>query len=174
MPRTLPDISQFRSEWRGAAKRVGVKLPEDILPLLQVVGARERSSHVELSFKSERIKDWASTDLMSDGPFREEYIEEKYGLPRGSVKNVWVRFITLGTSPIPEKDFKARYPDVPMKSRYDFVLLHEIGHVVRGSREAAADEYAFRRMLLVENPEAKAMRAVWYAKMPAPDAILNK
>jgi len=168
----MPDTPYFRPEWRAAARAARVKLPEDLLSLSpRLVG---RPSHVELSFRSERIKDWASTSLMADGPFRESYIEEKYGLPAGSAKDVWVRFITLGTDPIPEKDFKARYPEVSAKRRYEFVLLHEIGHVVRGNREALADEYAFFRSLLTEDQEAKAMRAVWYAKIPAPDAFTRR
>jgi len=159
---------EFRHGWRAAARVTGVKLPTYLLEL-----NLPKRSHVEIHFRSESIRDWASTSLMADGPFREEYIEEKYKLLAGSVRNVWARYVTLGADDIPLKAFHTRYPDVPSVRRYEFVLLHELGHVVKGDREAAADEYAFGRMLLVESPEAKAMRAVWYAKIPEMGGLLK-
>jgi hypothetical protein len=158
----------FRREWRVAAGDVGVTLPTYLLAL-----DHPKRSHVQIAFRSERMKDWASTSLMVDGPFREEYIEKQHGLPPGSVRDVYERYVTLSVDPIPISEFHPRYPDVPSTRRYEFVLLHELGHVVKGDREAAADEYAFARMLLVESPEARAMRSLWYAKMPKPGALFS-
>lgn len=158
----------FRHEWRAAARVAGVKLPTHLLEL-----EHPKRSHVEVNFQSEHIRDWASTSLMVDGPYYEEYIEKKYGLPAGSVRDVLARYVTLSADDIPIADFHARYPEVPPKRRHEFVLLHELGHVVKGDREAAADEYAFARTLLVQDPEARAMRAVWYAKIPAMGGLLK-
>ena len=93
--------------------------------------------------ENKTYKDWASLDLIADGPIwnptcldREEPIKG-FNDPRA----VWLRFVTWGSDPTKE-DWAKRYPHVPYERRVEFVFWHEIGHILRGSKESHADRYA--------------------------------
>ena len=153
-------MTTFPEHWRTAARNTGITLPEHLLETLS-----RRFSHILIEFDVREHRDWASTSLMSDF-LSASPIEKKFGLPKGSVSEVVLRYISLSPKLIPRKDFHGRYPDVPYDQAHEFVLLHELGHCVKGSKEDRADEYAFARLLLPQDHQAKAARALWYEKAP--------
>jgi len=155
----------FPAYWREAAAVLEVDLDEDhLVP----APAGRKYSHVVVSFRADEHRDWASTSMMGDYADA-EYYEEKRRLPRGSLTGPmpW-RYVSLNPSPIPKKDFHVRYPEVPFPRAHEFVLLHELGHVLQGWKEQAADDYAFARILIPPDPEAAKRRALWYSKMRNP------
>lgn len=154
--------ASFPEHWRRAATAVGVTLPEHLFE-----SGGQRVSHMLVQFDLGEHKDWASTHLLSDF-LHQERVEDKFGLSRGTIRNVLVRYVSLNPEKIKANDFRVRYPDVPYKLAHDFVLLHELGHCLRGSKEGDADRYAFDRMLLPENVKAKEKRDVWYGRMKDP------
>lgn len=159
--------------WEKAAKRLDLHLhgksPRraivEMNPPRKVWG--EDISHVLLELRSETIKNWGETSLLTD-ILNPEYVTERLGLPDPKASGMFVAYIALSSTPIPKKDFHVRYPDVAYSIAHDFVLLHEIGHALRGWKEAAADKYAFDRLLLPQNHEAKAMLELWYEKILHP------
>ena len=112
---------------------------------------------------------------MADGPLRKELLQHRFGLrtrpkTRG---DIWIRFIGLSPRPIPKRDFHVRYPDVPYEIAHTFILMHELGHAVKGWKEAAADRYAFRRILLPQDPKAKKLRDAVYGKIKHPGSFME-
>lgn len=162
----MTKLAKFPAHWQNAAKRVGVALSG------QLFEGRGNFSHLVVEFDLGEHRDWASTALLSDF-LRGEYVEDRFGLPRGTTKNVLVMYVSLNPLEIPREHFHVRYPDVPYKQAHDFVLLHEVGHALKGNREAVADEYAFARLLMPQDPAAKAVRDSWYAKMKDPFEMIG-
>jgi len=158
----MRDLASFPEHWRRAANAVGITLPEHLFE-----SGGKKITHMLVQFNLQEHKDWASTHLLSDF-LNVEPVEKRFGLPRGSIQSVLVRYVSLNPEKIRANDFRVRYPDVPYKIAHDFVLLHELGHCLRGSKEGAADRYAFDRLLLPEDPKAKEKRDVWYGRMKDP------
>jgi hypothetical protein len=136
-----------------------------------------KSSHLIIEMRVEPLRNgnWAETSLMMDGPYREDYVRARFVVPK-SVKihgNVMSRHIVLSPRPIPQSEFHTRYPDVPYKLAHTFVLAHELGHAMSGWREAAADRYAFRRLVLAQDPKAKKLRDAVYGKIKHPGSFMK-
>lgn len=173
----------YPPHWRGAIRELGVNRSLNVVSdakgrLLMRYPRARRASHLILDIRGDpamRPGTWAATSLFIDGPLRTDLVRQQFGLPK-SVKirdNVWIKYVSLSPSPIPKRDFHVRYPDVPYELAHTFVLMHELGHAVKGWKEAAADRYAFRRMMLPEDPKAKKLRDAVYGKMRHPGSFMG-
>lgn len=136
-----------------------------------------KSSHLIVALRAEPLRkgNWAETSLMIDGPFVEGWVRKTFGVPK-SVRirgDVMFKQINLSPSPIARSEFHTRYPDVPFELAHTFVLAHELGHAMSGWKEAAADRYAFRRMMLPQDPKAKKVRDAVYGKMRHPGSFMK-
>jgi hypothetical protein len=154
----------FPAHWTKAARVLEISLDRGHLAPI----AGRSYSHVIVTFSVDEHRDWASTSMMGDF-YDAASAEEKWGLPRGSARGTlpW-RYVALNPLPIPQNDFHVRYPDVPFKRAHEFVLLHEIGHILHGWKEQAADDYAFARSLIPPDKAAAEKRSLWYSKMKNP------
>ena len=159
-------------EWVNAAHAIGVGMPEHLEKY-----EKPRSggvSHVLIGFNEDEDRWWASTSLMGD-MLHGDRIATRFGLPPESVgESVNARYISLNPVPIGKHQFVTRYPDVPWKKAYPFVLAHEIGHVIRGWQESDADDFAFKRLRMKPKPAAKKMRETRYASFKHPMDFLNR
>ena len=149
----------------------------DKYELLIKLPRSRKASHLVVELNAEpHMRDWAETSLMADGPVRNEWVQEHFRLPK-SVKlegNIYIKFVGLSVSPIPREAFHTRYPEVPYELAHSFILMHELGHAVNGWKESRADEFAFRRMMIPQEPKAKKLRDAVYGKMKHPMEIIVK
>jgi len=161
--------------WLQAARRIGLRMkpgPRGHATALVKLESPKTSlgqpvSHMLLTLVVEPMRNWAETS-MDPSLMREEYVARDMDVPRDSLDGVMIAQISLSPTAVPQKDFHVRYPDVKYALAHEFVLLHELGHAAKGWRESAADEYAFARLMLPQDPAAKAAREVWYEKMKPP------
>jgi hypothetical protein len=111
---------------------------------------------------------WASTSIMSD-VLEPRHLEKEFGLSTGTLgEGVLAGYISLNPDPIVASDFALRYPEVPYRRAYEFVILHEMGHVVRSWKETDADRFAFERTRIRETKAGREKRAAWYESIQHP------
>lgn len=156
--------AEMPQHWSVAAGRLGICLdPGHLLKLPnkhRVFGKDCEVAWVE--FKTEDFTDntWATTSFMVD-IIGAKWLESQ-GYKLDPKTGVVARYISLSVQHIDLNNFVSRYPDVPDRLRHDFVLLHELGHVVAGRKEADADEYAFKYLGLTKDEGAWERRQKYY------------
>jgi hypothetical protein len=172
---TVRELEQNRRLVHGSVQSADRRGP--FRDLLLKLPRTRKASHLIINLRVEplaRERDWASTSLISD-PIRVELIRDRFGL-RAQPKthgDIWMKYVNLSPRPIPQHEFHVRYPDVPYAMAHYFVLMHELGHAVNGWRESRADTYAFRHLMLPQDPKAKKMRDAVYGKMKHPGSFMK-
>lgn len=109
---------------------------------------REDRSDVWVGFREDHTyENWASVSLFADGPIWNPTCQDRGDTIKGlqDPRAVWLRFATWGSDPT-EDEWEKRYPHVPYDRRVEFIFWHEIGHLLRGSKESQADRYACERL----------------------------
>jgi len=161
--------AEFPAHWRSAAKALQIRLGG--AHYIPTPGKKVYGDAVDgllITFKLDESRDWASTSLQEDVMYGWA-AERALGLPAGSIPGgVLARQVSLNPVKISANDFRVRYPDVPYKQAHQFVLLHELGHCLHGWTEQAADDYAFKRILLPPSKVGSEKRALWYSTMKHP------
>lgn len=158
--------------WKRVAREEGIDLSGHLMVLPEIArrGFYKDCKYVVVYFKMQNLSVhgygsvWAATSLLFDGPMYAWAIEDQFKIARGSLgdKDVGARHVTLSTTPIVKSQFEERYPDVPWKEAYRFVMYHELGHVIMGQRECCADEYAFAEMQIKQSKKGRSIRNAVY------------